>query len=314
MKLYSQISTFTMLSLVASLMMVPGALASLRGARTLGTATNSEKLHLNVDCIPPFGDTCDSIPQYTPQCQHRPSTMTFRYKGGDCLGSYNAQAGGGTFECEDFQGGPPSQNGTRSYIKAIASSNEKVHFSGFVNVGDQFTLSPEHGAFAADMNITIYNPGNFTELSDIVNYDNMIQTVLFHSSCDLDLYLMDQFGSVQLVEFFNEEEGTVTAVQDVTLGFTIYVTTGIEGGGATLSGLIAVSTTGDGNSDVIILNDHVTKELESGMPIYVTGKFTIDLSTRQNYTVVGTVAGNTYDGTFCAGSNIAMFTAGYVSP
>ena len=324
MKFHFQIPTFFTILLLGASSMTPNTVAALRGTSKSHKSEKTKdgnRLILDIDCTSPFGGTCDSLPQYTSQCQERPSEMTFLYTGGDCSGSFNIQPND-IFQCEDFQGGPSSQDGTLSYIQAVAPSNEEVvYFSGFVIVGDQFTLSsPEVGGLVGmNMNVTIYNPGNLTDPSAIVQEENMIQSFQFQTSCSpSNLFLMDKFGGIQLYQFVNQAQGTVARFYDVTLGFNIDVPNSDSddeaGKIATLSALSVISNIDDFN---MILNDRVAGRLIlPGVPVYVTEQLRIDLLTRQTYTIVGTVLGKSTieEGIFYPGWKVFEFTAGGTSP
>lgn len=147
---------------------------------------------------------------------------------------------------------------------------------------------------------------------EIVQTDNMIQTIKYHSSCSNNLFLKDRFGSVQLVIFINEEQGVVTCFQNVTLTFDIAVPVAIEGDCVVLSALQVVTNIvdEDGDPQVIDLTEEVEGvEVAPTMPHSVNVTLTIDLTQRQRYTAFSTVIGQTKDGSVrCFGANVLEFT------
>lgn len=104
--------------------------------------------------------SCDTIPPFIVECTERPSEMTFLYNGGNCDLSFNIQPST-LFECFDFDGGPPTEDGAVSYITAFELGadfefgGDGVYFAGFATVGEEFTMFAGD-EFAANMNITIY--------------------------------------------------------------------------------------------------------------------------------------------------------------
>ena len=277
--------------------------------------TDACELGLSISCSPPLdAESCDTIPPFLTICRERPFEMIFRYNGGDCSGSFNIQPDT-LFICEDFGAGPPTQDGEVSYIMAFELGGGEVYFSGFSEVGGEFTMLAEQ-KFTANMNVTIYDPKGFDNADDIVKPENILQTLVYHSSCSQNLFLKDRFGSVQLVVFVNEEQGTVTCFQNATLGFDIEAPVDIVGDGPVeLTALTVITNIDNGNGGIYDLTDKVEGVIVSeGMPFSVTVTITLDLTVRQKYTALSTVVGKTDEGKRCFGTDFYEFEAGNPLP
>lgn len=193
--------------------------------------------------------------------------MVFRYNGGDCSGGFNVQPNT-LYQCQDFGIGPPRQDGATSYIIAFQLGGGEEYFSGFVDVNDEFTILAEE-KFTANMNITVYDPGNSTDVAEILKPSNMIQTVIYHSSCSQNLFLKDRFGSVQLVEFTNEEQGRVSCFQNVSLTVSVKIPVMVEGV-AELTALTVVTNQGQADQGIFDLSEIVAGQtLVPGTPFIV---------------------------------------------
>ena len=276
--------------------------------------TDACEIGLELDCLPPLGAaTCGTIPEFTTICRQRPFEMIFRYNGGDCDGSFNIQPGT-LFQCFDFKGGPPIPDGELSYIIAFEFGGGESYFEGFVKVGEEFRMLAET-KFDANMNVTIYNPGNFTAPSQIKTPANLLQTILYHSSCSQNLFLKDRFGSVQLVVFVNLLQGTVSCFQNATLTFTMTTPIQIDGS-ATLTALTVISNiNNEENNGFFNLTDKVFgREISESMPLTVSQLITLDLTVRMKYVAVSTVIGESAEGRGCFGTDFFEFVAGNPLP
>jgi hypothetical protein len=237
--------------------------------------------------------------------------MVFLYKGGDCDGSFNIQPRT-LFQCSDFQGGPPVPDGELSYITAFQLGGGEGYFDGFVRVGEQFTLLADT-VFDANMNITIYNPGNLTVPSQIKTPANLVQTTNYHSSCTQNLFLKDIFGAVQLVIFVNDLQGTVSCFQNATLTFTTTSPIQIEGS-TTLTALTFVSNINKKESFLNLTDKVFGGEISQGMPLTVSQQITLDLTVRRRYAVASTIIGESAQGRECFDTDSFEFIAGNPLP
>jgi len=130
------------------------------------------------------------------------------------------------FTCADFEGGPPpaGTNGT-FYIRAYPEKDTTVtYFEGPVSVpGGRFNASAPAGDSEVEAN-------TYLELwtcadAACTTPGTMLQQVLFHSSCSQQLYLLDIFGSFQLIEFESTTFGIIGFGISPTIDFTIRLDT-----------------------------------------------------------------------------------------
>jgi hypothetical protein len=245
--------------------------------------------------------------------------MTFRYNGGDCLGSFNIQPDT-LFFCEDYgplPGAPPKDSNAISYIVAADLDIDVIWFEGFVQVGKEFTAIAED-RFDANMNVTIYDPGGLTggtltaaQRALIVRPQAIQQTIIYHSSCSRNLFLKDRFGAVQLVIFRNVDQGEVTCFVNATLLFGVKVPVEVEGGNVILKSLTVLSNLG-----IFNLTDQVAGvNLTPLSPTFIAEqKITLDLTVRQKYTALSTIIGCTDEGKRCFGTDYFEFVAGNPLP
>jgi hypothetical protein len=265
-----------------------------------------------IDCKPKsdlLGDRCDSIPICTQVCQQRPFEMSFRYNGGDCSQSNNSQPV--LFECNDFNGGPPSEEGVVAYIQAFELEGGELYFRGLVPVGEAFRIEIWQVLFeertSANMNITIYDPKGETDRELIVRPENIMQTIKYHSSCSRTLSLNDKFGSAQLVEFVNEYQGRVTCFIKAILALDIQPPILTNGDGVRLTSLKMLTNIfgvidKTENVNGIVINDVANETI----PIEIT----LDLTVYQNYTFFTTIVGETVTGgDECSGDNFFELVA-----
>jgi hypothetical protein len=183
----------------------------------------------------------------------------------------------------------------------------EVHFSGFVEVGEEFAALARDGENAfANMIITIYDPRAFVNTIDITKPVNVRQTLKFHSSCSRDLFLKDRFGSFELLAFVSEEQGMVTSFHNATLTFSIEAPAEIEGGSTELTALTVITNIDNGNGGIYNLNDKVAGVIVTPeTPFSVTVMIRLDLTIRQKYTASSTIVGKG-----CFGTDIFEFEAG----
>jgi len=262
---------------------------------------------LEITCVPPPGsDSCNATPPPVEQCTGRPFEMVFLFNGGDCEQSFNVQEASGKFFCEDFNGGPPTKRGEKAFIVVTALKDDTVYHNDWVVVGDLFTLFDEGNNFVADQLITIYGSDNVTDPS------NILQAVQYHSSCSSNLFLKDRFGATQLVIWVNEDQGTVSCFANQTFELDITVPIDIVGGPATITSLTVAS-----NVDPFFFNltDKVAGvEVDAGETLSVSIAIPIDLTQKQTYNLLVTIAALTSLGQQCRATDLVSFTAGYPLP
>ena len=256
----------------------------------------------------PSGDAanCDSILPLVTQCTQRPNQLVMRYNGGTCEQSFNIQPTT-LFQCFDFQGGPPDSEGAESYVVATDIKGQGItYFEGFIRVGEELLLDdPDQSRVDANMNITVY-------ASDDKSFANMLQTVVYHTSCSRNLFLKDRYGSFQLVVFVNDLQGTVSCFYNATFDFNI-VNTGSFG--AEFVSLISETNIGGGPFN---LTDQVLEQqaqVNPGDEFTLSLNINIDLTVRQRYTVLTTIVGRTEGtGVLCSDTDFLSFVAGNPLP
>lgn len=235
------------------------------------------------------------------RCDDRPFKMVFRYNGGNCNQSFNIQPDT-LFQCEDFQGGPPTVEGEQSYIivRDIKGLGIMYH-SAFVPVAGEFTVADNGNTVQANMNVTIYSSADTSPA-------NILQTLVYHSSCSRNLFLKDRFGAVQLVIFVNEGQGVVTCFVNVTYALSIEVMG--EGDNAILKSLVSLT-----NADTLNLTEQVRGVVVTPSSITTfTSEVALDLTVRQVYTVFTTIQGVSPQGFTCRDSHFLSFVAGNPLP
>ena len=266
------------------------------------TKAPKNKGSLSPTVAPINNSTCDDIPPLVTQCLQRPNKMVFRYNGGDCSQSFNIQPIT-LFQCIDFNGGPPDTEGATSYIVITDTKGQNIiYYDGFASVGEELTLEDGGNRVEANMNITIFS-------SDVTTPENVVQSVIYHSSCSRNLFLKDRYGSLQLVVFVNELQGIVSCFFSVTFDFNIANTGSFD---TSLVSLEAVSNIG-----VFNLTDEVLgTTIVPGETFVVTRDFFLDLTVRKTYTFESVIVGETLPapGELCQDSDSLSFTAGNPLP
>ena len=159
---------------------------------------------VSVECIPPEGFTdCNISPGLPEQCLGDADFLTFRFTGGDCRDSNNIH-GPASFTCEDFFGGPPAavDIGAEAYmIITDAEEQDIVYFDGIIRVGENFNIASilPNPAIAENINVTIYEGSPAPE--------NIRETMLINTNCNVQTFLFDRFGVLGLVGFASPDQG-----------------------------------------------------------------------------------------------------------
>jgi hypothetical protein len=202
--------------------------------------------------------------------------MTFRFNAGGCSQSLNGQDDS-NFLCMDFQGGPAMSGVKEHYIVAYDVEAGLVYHEGYVNVGDQFTILNGH-KLGANTNITVY-----PSAEDASNSENILQTLVFHTSCSQPLKLSDRYESVQVIVYANDVQDTVNSFAEVTISYTISNPNEVDISLANLSSNTSFPNAYTGVRDLdgaVLMPD---KEF------LLEDISFIDLSINQRYTVIGSV-------------------------
>ena len=133
----------------------------------------------------------------------KPKALTMLYTGDWPEATLHAQDEGKVVVVGDPMGATP--------VHIIASENSDgtgfIYFDDEVELGGTFTID------AANAGEAKLRSKTFVLVSDLLG--NLLQSVEFHTSCSQPLLLGDQYGSVQLVEFFPDVgQGTTPPVTD----------------------------------------------------------------------------------------------------
>ena len=177
---------------------------------------DSCSINVNVQCIPPAGfEDCDSLVAPRTQCTQRPTSLTYRYSGGDCSESSNMLPAD-TFPCIDENGSPTTLE-SHGYVVVTDSLNddEIIYHRSFLLPGDEFTIEQIDDTPLPDlMTITIYSPLN--------GMTTVLQTNFIDISCNNAnaMFLNSHFGAMQLISYTNEEQGVVDSTVTATLVYT----------------------------------------------------------------------------------------------
>ena len=245
------------------------------------------------------GLPCDEMNLIVDECLELPTYISFRYNGGDCNQSSNIQPTY-DFACEDFYGGPPTDQEESSFIVTTNVDTGVIYHADFVRVGELFIVEEIDGAFPSAMNITVYSSADTSP-------QNVLQTVVMDTSCSQNLFLADRYGSFHLVGFVNELQGNVTTFVGATYSYVVSnaATESGTSGTATLSTLTSIS------NELVNLTEQVNGvALTTNDSLLVEMAFIVDLSVRLRYTVFSTVQGVSPGGFVCRASQFDSFIAG----
>jgi hypothetical protein len=229
--------------------------------------------------------------------------MGMKFNGGDCTMSSNVQSD--TFFCEDFNGGPTTEDGDEFYIIVTSAKGDgTVYYNDWAIVGDNYFLDGGGDILAADSNITIYS-------SNITSPSNIVQTLRFDSSCSGNLFLKDRFGASQLVEWINVEQGTVTCFATAIIDVDILIPVFIAGDNITLASLQTITNL---PARVNLTDDVFGETLTAGETLTVSFPFEIDLTISRRYTFLTSITGVSDLGIVCDGRTFSSFIAGTPPP
>jgi hypothetical protein len=156
------------------------------------------------------------------RCKDRPFRMEFRFSATECDNTLLKRCPGvdpdsctcirnvtlteedwpsQQLSCTDFGAVNASET---YYVKAFPERDPSViYFEGEMAPGGRFN--------ATDPNLERVESNMFLEVYSSLNGD-LLQQILFHSSCSQELYLLDIFGSFQLVEFETLDKVTTFAI------------------------------------------------------------------------------------------------------
>ena len=139
--------------------------------------------------------------------------MTFYYTGKNCEESAT--------NCEDLV---ENWKVEQVFVTALDRDTGNSYFEGIVSVNDTILAQPDNRRWGTHMNITLYDPKDFTSTEEVVAYENALQTVILDNSCETpNLSLNQEFGAMQLVEFANPFQGLVTNYVTLQLVLKVFI-------------------------------------------------------------------------------------------
>lgn len=237
-------------------------------------------------------------------CEGRPQVITFRYLGGSCAQSDNFQPRQ-KFTCEDFGGGPPTAQGSPSYIVATRRGGGDVYFEGPVPVGEKYTLNEDKtfGKLSADMTLQIFDSQGGT----------LLQSTDVHLSCSQALFLFDKFGASQVTEWIETDGRIVTDQQlNVPSGqLIVQLDTLPDTKPVRLKEMQVIASTSEVPFDYTA--QVAGKVLEPGVPLELDPfEIDIELGRRVEYVFFTTITGETLDGdNECNGNSFLSCIVGF---
>lgn len=165
----------------------------------------------------------DPLVRLDNNCEDGFKVMTFKYDGLDCNSSNDLKTRH-NFTCADTNGGPPTPEGSQSYIVATSKEGNDIYFSGHVAVGNKFVLNAneQFDMLSADMIISIYSFNAHGGSSPTES--KLLQRLDLHLSCSVDLFLLDRFGASQVQEWIEISDRRVASIPVEPVIGTIGVT------------------------------------------------------------------------------------------
>ena len=231
--------------------------------------------------------------------------MKYIYSGGSCDNSWHF-LDAEKFSCQDFNGGPPTTPGEMSFIVATDDAGTVTYTREYVAVDSLYEMNSGGERFSANSIITIYKNNNTDDLS------NLLQSVFFHSSCSQSLSLKNRFGASILVEWTNEEQGTISCFGNASFTVTVNIPLEFTGGPAAVTSLTVAS-----NVDPFFFNltDSVAGQvINAGDSFIAEVSIPLDFSKKQTYNLLVTLTAETADGATCTASDLLSFEAGFPLP
>jgi hypothetical protein len=163
------------------------------------------------------------------------------------------------------------------YIVAYDVEAGRVYHEGCVIVGDQFTIL-NGDQLGANTNITVYSSAG-----DASSSENIIQTLVFHTSCSQEsLSLSDRYGSIQVIVYANDLQGIVNSFTEIKLSYTI--SNSRNEANILLTSLSSNTSIPNAFTGIRDLDGIV---LIPGQDFFLEDTFFIDLFFDQRYTVLG---------------------------
>jgi len=253
------------------------------------------------------GQSCDlPVPNDVAEpCYYQPYTATMLFTGGPCGQSSNVE--NLNFTCNDFNGGPPTQESEKVYIEVTDDNGfGPILFMGIVSVGELYVLGNNGQPFGDFQRIIVHS----------LNRTQFLQSVNFSLGCSTSnpVELNGHFGASQFVEFINDVQGYISALPSLSpereVRILVSIIVAVAEQHVTLNTLSVLSSFGAGEYN--LTNQVAGEEIHSGSTATVVFTETIDFSERKSYTIVYYFEAITNPGgSFCNGTGIESFVAGY---
>ncbi len=191
------------------------------------------------------------------------------------------------FACTDFNTAALVNNGTYWIQSTPEKDPAVIYFEGPIEVpGGRFNASAPAGETEVEANSFL----NLYECIDAAcsGPGTLLQQVIFHSSCSQQLYLLDIFGSFQLIEFESTTQGVIGFGFNPSVSFSINLDAGGIGEGTVVLDFLSIVVLSEVPELLApqIFNIPVANQ---GLPINVAE--TITLIPGQPFNVITTVGG-----------------------
>jgi hypothetical protein len=266
------------------------------------TAPGQCVLQLNIACKLDNGESCEDYQPVLEACSGPPSQIGMRYNGGGCDQSNNGQDDS-TTRCEDFGNGPPTTKGTPSYIVVTdALENGNVLYQNWVEVNNFFNVSYADAADGTtETYVYIYSTQDQSE-------SNLLQFLRFDSSCSSPLDLGNEFGSVEVTSWTNDDQGYVSAFTGVSIEASIQIQ-GEQGDGTLTLSKLVIETSFAGTIDLsLLVSGQTIPTGEASLTVPVPTN--IDITQPQSYSFKISLAGTSNTGESCSGTLEQTYTIG----
>ena len=253
---------------------------------------------VEIKCIPPTDsefDTCDDhLTPVLDECDSAPTQLLFKFRGGIC-DKYEGPQDTNLYMCDDFGSGPATVIGESNYIEAMPPRKVgEPYFSGPVIVGENFVMKArEGGPLEEEILVLVYEDETKTTI---------LQMLVFHTTCDVDLNLDERYGTLKLVGF-TDKDLEANMIKTVAYEVTIK---NLSNGEFTIEHVVNIA---DGMKD--LLGDGNTLKLGGGGEESIVEEFTVNLMVKRTIQTSVTVSGTQGLDQCVASGEMEIFIPGY---
>jgi hypothetical protein len=173
------------------------------------------ELAADIDCILGDGSGCTGLgpPSNTLCVGENPSQLRFIYNGLPCTSSNTT---GRNYACATSNGGVNGQS--QVFVSITDRNNDEVYYRGIIPLSGQFIVNGNPDLEdRLIIQISTVNPDTGFPLL-------LLQAIQMRATCQEgrdDISLLTQYGSLQLVSWTSDDQGTNTAVADIILTYTV---------------------------------------------------------------------------------------------